>query len=83
MKNYEDKAYEIVLWNDKLQKEMVRFSYKTPILDVCPRMDYLTVILENKIYVHLIEGCSVFDNFATRNNPKGIYAMNYDTDIAI
>lgn len=62
---------------------MVRFSYKTPILDVCPRMDYLTVILENKIYVHLIEGCSVFDNFATRNNPKGIYAMNYDTDIAI
>ena len=43
----------------------------------------LTVILENKVYVHLIEGCSVFDNFATRNNPKGIYAMNYDTDIAI
>lgn len=55
---------------------MVRFSYKTPILDVCPRIDYLTVVLENKIYIHKIEGCAVFDNFATEPNPRGLYAMN-------
>lgn len=53
------------------------------LVSIISNKNSLTVILENKVYVHLIEGCSVFDNFATKENPKGIYAMNYDTDVAI
>lgn len=51
------------------------------------------MILENKVYVHTWDNCAVFDNFATKKNEKGIfcvgskilgiYAMNYDTDVAI
>lgn len=80
---FSEQACEIVLWNDKKEEEIGRLTYKTPILNICVRKDYLAILLENKIYVHNWETLEVFDNFAIAPNPKGVFAMNECTDIAI
>ena len=78
-KNNKDfKQKELIIWDDKDNKDIYKFKFKKDILNLELTEDSIVVVCEEAIYVFNIEDFQLVDVIRTGPNPKGLVAINRD-----
>ena len=78
-KNNKDfKQKELIIWDDKNNKDIYKFKFKKDILNLELTEDSIVVVCEKSIYVFNIEDFQLVDVIRTGPNPKGLVAINRD-----
>uniref|UniRef100_T1IZY0 WD repeat domain phosphoinositide-interacting protein 4 n=1 Tax=Strigamia maritima TaxID=126957 RepID=T1IZY0_STRMM len=63
----------VLIWDDKLEKFIVEFTFTSPVMSIKLRRDKLTVVLQSQIHVFSfpVKPVKLF-SFNTRDNPRGL-----------
>jgi WD40 repeat protein len=69
---------ELIIWDDKNNKDIYKFKFKKDILNLELTEDSIVVVCEKSIYVFNIEDFQLVDVIRTGPNPKGLVAINRD-----
>lgn len=78
-KNNKDfKQKELIIWDDKDNKDIYKIKFKKDILNLELTEDSIVVVCEEAIYVFNIEDFQLVDVIRTGPNPKGLVAINRD-----
>ena len=76
--NKDFKQKELIIWDDKDNKDIYKFKFKKDILNLELTEDSIVVVCEEAIYVFNIEDFQLVDVIRTGPNPKGLVAINRD-----
>jgi WD repeat-containing protein 45 len=65
-----------IFWDDVKLMPIGEFDFKTDVLNIKLRRDYVVLLLEEKIYVYLLNDFKRVDQFVTISNPQGLVALS-------
>jgi len=65
-----------VLWDDVQLRPFGELDFKTDVLNIKLRRDYVVAVLAEKIYVYTLNNLETFDSFQTCQNPLGLVALS-------
>jgi hypothetical protein len=65
-----------ILWDDVQLRPFGELDFKTDVLNIKLRRDYVVAVLAEKIYVYTLNNLETFDSFQTCENPLGLVALS-------
>ena len=68
---------ELIIWDDKNQKIIYKYKFKTDIINFELTEDYIVVVLYSKIYVFDVTNFQIVDIIKTGSNPKGLVGFSH------
>lgn len=74
---------KVMLWDDHQLKCIGELSFRTEVKAVKLRKDKVVVVLEQRVYVYNFGDLRLIDAIDTCNNPKGLCALNTDSNQAV
>ena len=74
---------KVVIWDDYSNKVISELKFITPILNIKLKKEYLFVICQKRIYIFDIKTYDIIETIDTRDNNKGLIAINSDPESII
>lgn len=74
---------KVVIWDDYERKVISEIKFITPILNIKFNKDYLFVVCQKRIYIFDNKTYEIIETINTRDNNKGLIAINSDPDSTI
>ncbi|EGR30104.1 hypothetical protein IMG5_142140 [Ichthyophthirius multifiliis] len=71
---------KIQLWDDNQLKRIAEMNFKSEVKAIKLKVDFIIVVLENKIYVHNFSDLALKDTIDTCPNPFGLCSVNTEGD---
>ncbi len=74
---------KVVIWDDYERKVISEIKFITPILNIKLKKDFLFVVCQKRIYIFDNKTYEIIETINTRDNNKGLIAINSDPDSTI
>ena len=72
------KKNELIIWDEKLEKDIYKYSFKKKILNLELTEDNIVVVCKTTIYVFNLQNFQLVDVIKTGPNPEGLVGVNHN-----